>query len=394
MPHLDHIGLAVDAPEPVAALFETLLGARPYKQETVGGQGVRTHFIAAGAAKLELLESVAPDSPIGRFLERRGEGMHHLAFEVDDIGAMMTHCRDHGFTPLSDTPQPGADGKQIFFLHPNDTHGLLIEFCQSVPTTRTPSFVPYGDGQLAVYEAGAPDAPPVLLLHGAAGCTQLETAPLLQRLEPHHHVLAIDFSGHGASTEDADFSADRFTDNARAVLDAKGVDRADVFGFSMGGYMALHLAHQYPDRVRRLAIHGTNIDWDGARVAAMQRRMDVEAIQQRRPDLAADLDAVHSDWPSLFHRMRMFVATLPAHSEAMHRIVSTLDHPTLVSAVDRDDLFPLDAPLTLHAELPSSTLALIPGDRHALQHVSLALLTPLLRHHFDEGRAHETPPSR
>lgn len=382
MPHLDHLGLAVDAPEPVAKLFKTLLGASPYKQETVSGQGVRTHFIAAGTAKLELLESVAPDSPIARFLERRGEGMHHLAFEVDDIEATMAHCRNHGFTPLSDVPQPGADGKQIFFLHPKDTHGLLIEFCQSTPASLEPTFIPYEDGQLAVYEAGAPDAQPVLLLHGAAGCTQLETAPLLRRLELHHRVLAVDFSGHGASTDDGAFSADRFADNARTVLDEKGIERADVFGFSMGGYMALHLAHEYPGRVRRLAVHGTTIDWDGERVEAMQRRLDATAIEQRRPTLAGDLDTAHTNWTTLFRRMRDFVATLPAHSETMRQIASSLSHSTLVSAADRDDLFPLDTSLALHGQLPDSRLAVIPGDRHALQALDLDQLAPLLHKHF------------
>jgi methylmalonyl-CoA epimerase len=384
MSHLDHLGLAVDAPEPVAALFETLLGTHPYKQETVSGQGVRTHFIAAGTAKLELLESVKPDSPIARFLERHGEGMHHLAFEVDDIETTMAHCRTHGFTPLSDAPQPGADGKQIFFLHPKDTHGLLIEFCQSVPASPEPSFIPYDSGQLAVYEAGAPDASPVLLLHGAAGCTQLETAPLLRRLELHYRVLAVDFSGHGASTDDGALSADRFADNARAVLDAKGIEKTDVFGFSMGGYMALHFAHEHPGRVRRLAVHGTNIEWDGKRVEAMQRRMNADRIEQQRPNLVAALDAAHGDWAALFRRMQGFVATLPAHSAAMRRIASSLNHPTLVSAVDRDDLFSLDAPLDLNDRLPNSALALIPGERHALQHVNLDLLLPILHRHFDE----------
>jgi methylmalonyl-CoA epimerase len=387
MPHLDHLGLAVDAPEAVTTLFETLLGARPYKQETVSGQGVRTHFIAAGSAKLELLESITPDSPIARFLARHGEGMHHLAFEVDDVEATMAHCRTHGFTPLSDTPQPGADGKLIFFLHPKDTHGLLIEFCQSVPAPLEPSFIPYDDGQLAVYEGGAPDAAPVLLLHGAAGCTQLETAPLLRRLELHHRVLAVDFSSHGASTDDGTLSADRFADNARAVLDAKGIGQADVFGFSMGGYVALHLTHQHPDRVRRLAIHGTNIEWDDERVEAMQRRMNVDRIEQRRPDLVIDLDTVHGDWAALFRRMQGFVATLPEHSAAMRQIASSLHHPTLVSTVDRDDLFALDATLDLTDRLPTSVLAVIPGNRHALQHVNLDLLTPILRRHFGKEQA-------
>jgi pimeloyl-ACP methyl ester carboxylesterase len=98
----------------------------------------------------------------------------------------------------------------------------------------------------------------------------------------------------------------------------------------------------------------------------------------------AALDAAHGDWAALFRRMQGFVATLPAHSAAMRRIASSLNHPTLVSAVDRDDLFSLDAPLDLNDRLPNSALALIPGERHALQHVNLDLLLPILHRHFDE----------
>jgi len=383
MPILDHLGIAVDAPEPVTALFETLLGAAPYKRETVARQGVRTHFIATETAKLELLESVDDASPIARFLERRGEGLHHVAFAVNDLDATMAHCRTHGFTPLSETPQPGADGKQIFFLHPKDTHGLLVEFCQSIPTSLTPTYVPYRNGRLALYTAGAPDASPLLLLHGAAGCTQLETAPLLRRLEPHYRVMAFDFSGHGASEDGAAFSADLFADNARAVLDYADIETADVFGFSMGGYIALHLADRHPDRARRLAVHGTNIEWGDARVEAMHRRLNVDAIQARHPQRAEQLATLHTNWKRLFWRMRAFISELPDRSPQMAQAVSIRDHPTLVSAVDQDDLFPLDAPLGLHGVLPNSHLALIPGQRHALQNVNLDTLVPLLRQHFD-----------
>jgi pimeloyl-ACP methyl ester carboxylesterase len=326
---------------------------------------------------------VEEGSPIARFLEQRGEGLHHIAFEVRDIDATMDHCRAHGFTPLSDAPQPGADGKQIFFLHPRDTHGLLIEFCQTVPVSLTPTYVPHRAGRLALYEAGASDAPPLLLLHGAAGCTQLETAALLRRLEPHYRVLALDFSGHGASESPRAFSTDLFVDNARAALDDADVERAHVFGFSMGGYMALHLAHLHPDRVRRLAVHGTNIEWGEARVEAMHRRLHVEAILARRPELAEQLAALHTDWKQLFRRMRAFVAELPDQSPAMIEAVSDIEHPTLVSAVDEDDLFSLDVPIGLHGLLPNSHLALIPGRRHALQDVNIDTLAPLLRQHFN-----------
>lgn len=384
MPYLEHIGIAVEAPDAVAGLFEALLEVVPYKTETVAEQGVHTHFISAGTAKLELLEALDDDSPVARFLKRRGEGLHHLAFEVADVEAAMARCRTRGFTPLSDAPRPGADGKRIFFLHPEETHGVLVEFCQSMPVTLTPDRVPYRDGSLALYDIGAREAPPVLVLHGVAGCTPLETAGLVRRLEPHYRVVAVDFSGHGASDHVASFSADLFADNARAALDHAGIERADVFGFSMGGAMALHFAHRHPERVRRLALHGVNVAWDEARVAALNRRLDAEAIAEHRPRLANELAANHGDWQALFRRTQAFVATLPAHSSDMVEVATRIKPPTLVSAVDGDALFPLDVPLGLHDLLPDSRLALIPGDRHALQAVNLDLLTPVLHDHFSE----------
>lgn len=134
MIRLEHIGIAVRDADAITELYEQLLGLRPYKAETVEREGVRTHFLQAGTAKLELLEALGPDSPVAKYLDKRGEGLHHLAFEVADIHAEMQRLRDLGFTPLSDEPRPGADGKLIFFLHPKQTHGVLVEFCQSVNT--------------------------------------------------------------------------------------------------------------------------------------------------------------------------------------------------------------------------------------------------------------------
>ncbi|HMB92899.1 MAG TPA: methylmalonyl-CoA epimerase, partial [Rhodothermales bacterium] len=179
MPHLEHIGLATADPEAVAALYEMLLGVQPYKRERVDREGVQTHFISAGSTKLELLEALSPDSPVARYLEKRGEGLHHLAFEVDDIHAHMATLREKGFTPLSDEPKPGADGKLIFFLHPKQTHGVLVEFCQSVATPLVPTQIPYQDEHLTVYERGHTANPTLVVLHGAAGATLLETAPLI-----------------------------------------------------------------------------------------------------------------------------------------------------------------------------------------------------------------------
>ena len=163
-PRLEHIGLAVrDAPD-VERLYHALFGFHPYKAETVAEQGVRTIFISAGSAKLELLEAVDEDSPVRRFLKQHGEGLHHLAFEVEDVDAEMERLRNLGFEPIGSNPSAGADGKRIFFLHPRQTHGVLVEYCQRVASPfaalepiRATGLVPYRT-------AGLPDAHPLLLL--------------------------------------------------------------------------------------------------------------------------------------------------------------------------------------------------------------------------------------
>lgn len=388
MPTLDHIGIAVEAPDAVADLYHQLLDVAPYKVEAVKEQGVRTHFISAGPAKLELLEALSADSPVAQHIERRGEGLHHLAFEVTDLRATMARLRDRGFTPLSDAPRAGADGKRIFFLHPKDTRGVLVEFCQSAPVALTPVEVPHASGTLAAYEAGAAEAPPLLLLHGAAGCTQTETLPLMRRLEPHYRVLAVDFTGHGRSSlPEGAFTAERFVADARAVLDHFGVGAAHVFGFSMGGSMALLLAAQHPERVQRLAVHGAHIHWTSARARAMAARLDTDALAAR-PAMADQLARVHTDWPALFERMRAFVATLPGRASEMAVRAQEVAAPTLVSAVDQDELFPLPSTIELQALLPNSHLALVPGTRHALPQTNLDVLVPLLRSHLrEDGKA-------
>lgn len=170
MAHLDHIGISVADAEAVAALYEQLLGHAPYKTETVEDEGVRTHFIEAGTAKLELLEALGPDSPIARALDKRGPGLHHLAFEVEDIQATYARMQELGYTPLSEAPTSGADGKLIFFLHPKQTHGVLVEFCQSVVYTPARLSLPYADGAVEMERYGAPDGP-LLLLLGAKEAT-------------------------------------------------------------------------------------------------------------------------------------------------------------------------------------------------------------------------------
>ena len=130
MDKLEHIGIAVKNLEKSNLLFEKLLGKPPYKIEEVKSEGVRTSFFDVGGIKIELIESIHANSPIAKFLETRGEGLHHLAFAVDKIEDDMKDLTDKDFRLLADAPKPGADNKMIVFMHPKSTNNVLIELCQ------------------------------------------------------------------------------------------------------------------------------------------------------------------------------------------------------------------------------------------------------------------------
>ncbi len=128
--NVEHIGIAVNDLVASNALFTRLFNVPPYKHEEVVAEGVKTSFFKINQTKIELLEATRDDSPIARFLEKKGEGIHHLAFEVDDILAEMERLKGEGFVLLNEVPKLGADNKLVCFLHPKGTNGVLIELCQ------------------------------------------------------------------------------------------------------------------------------------------------------------------------------------------------------------------------------------------------------------------------
>ncbi|GAB4037331.1 methylmalonyl-CoA epimerase [Spirosoma jeollabukense] len=130
--NVEHIGIAVRDIAASNELFAKLLNAKPYKLEAVVSEGVTTSFFRVNKTKIELLEATNPDSPIARFLEKKGEGIHHIAFEVDDIETEMERLKAEGFTLLNEAPKRGADNKLVCFLHPKATNGVLIELCQEI----------------------------------------------------------------------------------------------------------------------------------------------------------------------------------------------------------------------------------------------------------------------
>ena len=128
----EHIGIAVKDLSISIPLFEKLLNSECYKTELVATEAVNTAFFKKGETKIELLESTDPDGIIAKFIERKGEGLHHIAFDVADIKAEMKRLQDAGFVLLNEEPKPGADNKLVCFLHPKGTNGVLIELCQSI----------------------------------------------------------------------------------------------------------------------------------------------------------------------------------------------------------------------------------------------------------------------
>lgn len=132
MHKIDHIALAVKSLEISIPLFEKLLNTPCYKTETVATEGVKTAFFQSGESKIELLESMDADGVIARFIEKKGEGMHHIALQVEDIYAEINRLKAEGFVFLQDEPRIGADNKLICFLHPKCTNGVLTELCQEI----------------------------------------------------------------------------------------------------------------------------------------------------------------------------------------------------------------------------------------------------------------------
>jgi len=129
---IEHIGIAVKNFEQSIPLFEHLLNTLCYKKETVSSENVNTAFFKQGDTKIELLESTKEEGTIAQFIEKRGEGIHHIAFDVDDIEVEMLRLQSEGFILLSDKPKTGADNKLVCFLHPKTTNGVLVELCQEV----------------------------------------------------------------------------------------------------------------------------------------------------------------------------------------------------------------------------------------------------------------------
>lgn len=132
MDKIEHIGIAVKNITEANKVYKSLLGYEHYKAESVEREGVTTSFFKCGESKIELLEATNPNSPIAKFIEKKGEGIHHIAFSVSNIKDEIKRLKSEGFTVINEEPKKGADNKLVVFLHPKSTNGVLIELCQEI----------------------------------------------------------------------------------------------------------------------------------------------------------------------------------------------------------------------------------------------------------------------
>ena len=380
-PELNHIGIATPDAEAFARMIQALLGRLPYARETIPSQHLEATFIGVNHAKLELLQPLAPESPIARFLQKRGEGVHHLAFEVQDIYETYRYVQNLGYTPVNE-PSLGAQGKWVFFLHPKETHGVLIEFCQkpSIPLTPT-AYWEYQQVSIAVYQAGNPQNPAVLLLHGALGSVAMELRSLFQALAPDYFVTALDLPGHGHSDPLPDTSSPHFmVESINHWLQSQEITHWNLFGFSLGGHLALRIAQHLPDHISTLALYATHSLHEPVLQQRVLERLNPEHIAQQ-PEQLQLLEQYHqADWKKtagwLQHHLNHPEA--PIAPEALRQIL----HPTLIAGGDRDPLFPPEATIAFARLFKHAQILILPGATHSLETVPSAHLLPFLRSHF------------
>lgn len=248
MVKLEHVGIAVEDGSEASRTFERLFGSRPYKTERVEREGVETTFIDAGGPKLELLTSITPGSAVAKYLKNRGEGVHHIAIEVDNIESELARVRDDGFAVLSEHPLEGADGKRIFFVHPRDCHGILVEFCQHVRPAWQRRNIKTSGGTVTVYTAGSEEATPVLLMRGDdASWEAVEVDRLAPALERSLYVVSFQ--------DQMEADTERTQTIAKEVLNYCGVDRPSVIvGCGPVCADALDFVQSNRKRVRALVV--------------------------------------------------------------------------------------------------------------------------------------------
>lgn len=285
MAHLEHIGIAVHDAATVTQVYNDLFGLTPYKAETVTSEYVRTHFIQVGQTKLELLEALDPASAIATFIDKRGPGLHHLAFEVENLDAQIARLTALGYKPLQANPKAGADSKQIVFLHPKQTQRVLIELCERIEAPLSVTPISADSITLSSYAFGRHDRPAILALPVAEASVQTVVAPLLNQLEKHFFCVAFDEPPSGTNMDDS----------IRTVLSHYKLDNVHLFAFSNRAADALAYAQEHPEHIDKLVLHAPAVPTNG--VVRPQQETLLTGVDRDPEVPATDVLALHNTLP-------------------------------------------------------------------------------------------------
>lgn len=229
MPRLDHVGIATTDTDRILKVLRDLLGESSYLSETLERDGIHVSFVSSGAAQLELLETLDETSPVARFLRKRGDSLHHLAFEVEDIDDMYRRAREAGYEPIDPAPRPGAGGKTIFFLHPGQTSNILIEFCSHAEPCLDPVKGALPEGVQRVFlSPGSPTQTPCLYVTVSSSPSP-DPHRLARRLTP-DRVCMVAHIESGASP------------NIAALIDMLGAPDVHLLAQGLSAKTILHTA--------------------------------------------------------------------------------------------------------------------------------------------------------
>jgi pimeloyl-ACP methyl ester carboxylesterase len=227
--------------------------------------------------------------------------------------------------------------------------------------------------------------PPLLLLHGAVGASA-QFDPLLPLLDERYEIHRLDFEGHGhAPLRERPFRTEHFAENVVEYLDRRSLERIDIFGYSMGGYAALYLAHAQPQRVRRIATLGTKFNWNHEVAAREARQLDPEKIREKVPQFARALEARHTaaGWETVLSRTREMMTALGEQKAVTPEMLGGIPHRVRIGVGDRDSMVTLEESQAAYRSLPQGELEVLPGTPHPLEKIPPARLARYVMEFFD-----------
>ena len=229
---------------------------------------------------------------------------------------------------------------------------------------------------------------PLIVLHGALGAAS-QFAELSRELQGDFGIHSFDFERHGGEQEASRaFAIENFAENLVSYLDAASIDVADVFGYSMGGYVALYAAARFPERVRRVMTLGTKLAWNPDVATREASFLNAERIAEKTPKFAARLEALHSgaQWKTVVEKTRGLLLSLGEQPRIDNALLRSLRQPVCLALGDRDEMVALQETASAFAELPSGALAVLPQTPHPWEKISLPILAFHLRHFFGAPR--------